>query len=139
MKIGGLLVSLFLISLFSCKKDDGDRIPEVYVRYDISKIEFDQNDVNGVLLVNGHGVAGLILYKTSNNTYKAYDRCSSVDPAKKCAVVPDESFTVTDPCSGAKFFLMDGSPAKAPAVRSLKEYRVLTTSFQIMISNDYGS
>jgi hypothetical protein len=138
MKVG-LLVSLFLISLVSCKKDEGDRIPEVYVRYDITKLEFDQNNINGILLVDGHGVAGLIIYKTSNNTYKAYDRCSSVEPSKKCAVVPDESFTVTDPCSGAKFFLMDGSPAKAPAVRSLKEYRVLTTAFHILVTKDDGS
>ena len=140
MKISGLLISLFfLISLISCTKDDINRIPEVYVRYDITKLEFDQNNTNGVLLVSGHGVAGLIIYRTSNNTYKAYDRCSSVEPAKKCAVIADESFTVTDPCSGAKYFLMDGSPAKAPAVRSLKEYRVQTTSFQIMVTNDYGN
>jgi nitrite reductase/ring-hydroxylating ferredoxin subunit len=129
---------LFLIIIFlSCGKDDNNGVPEVYVRYNLTIQEFELNDVNGVLTVHNEGVAGIIIYKAPDNTYKAYDRCSTVNPEKKCAVVPDDgSFTATDPCSGAKYFLSDGSPAKAPAVRSLKRYRVSTTNFQILVSND---
>jgi nitrite reductase/ring-hydroxylating ferredoxin subunit len=62
--------------------------------------------------------------------------CSSVNPQKRCAVVPDDpNLTATDPCSGAKFSLFDGSPVKAPAARSLKQYRVIITNFDLMVVN----
>jgi nitrite reductase/ring-hydroxylating ferredoxin subunit len=139
MKATILLV--FLFTLLSCGKDDGSRIPDVFVDYKTTVTEFNLNsDQNDVLLVNGHGVAGLIIYQSGVNTYKAFDRCSSVEPEKKCQVVPNGSFTATDPCSGAMFSLQDGSPAKAPAVRGLKEYRVqVINNFNIRVSNDYGN
>jgi nitrite reductase/ring-hydroxylating ferredoxin subunit len=43
--------------------------------------------------------------------------------------IDEGSITATDPCTGAKFLLTDGSPAKAPAVRNLKAYTI-TESFQ---------
>lgn len=139
MKSGILLV--FFITLLSCGKDNGSRIPEVFVDYKTTVLEFDLNsDQNDVLLVQGHGVAGLIICKLAPGSYKAYDRCSSVNPEKKCAVVPDNGFTATDGCSGAMFSLQDGSPVKAPAVRGLKEYRVqVINNFNILVSNDYGN
>lgn len=129
---------LFAFVLLSCGKDDGKRISEVFVDYRTTITEFDINsDQYDVLVVDGHGVAGLIIYKSGQNSYKAYDRCSSVDPEKKCKVEHNSSFTATDPCSGAMFSLQDGSPVKAPAVRSLKQYRVqVINNFNIRVSND---
>jgi hypothetical protein len=131
-----ILLSLFLLTLLSCSKDNSSRIPEVFVNYQVTFQEFDiKKNENGILLVNGHGVAGLMIIKISANTYKAFDRCSSVEPEKRCVVVPESSFTASDPCSGAKYSLFDGSPAKAPATRGLKEYQVNTTNFQLIVSN----
>jgi nitrite reductase/ring-hydroxylating ferredoxin subunit len=66
----------------------------------------------------------------------AYDRCSSVNPQNKCAVTLDNpSLTVTDPCSGAKFSLFDGTPVKAPATKSLKSYQVTANSLYLMVTN----
>ena len=80
------------------------------------------------VVINGYGVSGLILYRTIANKYVAYDRCSTVNPEGRCAINLDDSgFTATDPCSGAKFLLEDGSPAKAPATVALKEYFVNIT------------
>ena len=128
-----------LISLLSCSKDNADRIPEVFVSYKITLQEFNIKSTNGLLIVNNQantGVAGLIIYKRADATFVAYDRCSSVNPQKKCAVVPDDpNLTATDPCSGAKFSLFDGSPVKAPAQRSLKQYRVIITNFDLMVVN----
>jgi nitrite reductase/ring-hydroxylating ferredoxin subunit len=77
-----------------------------------------------------------VLYRTILNGYVAYDRCSTVNPEKRCAVVLDEgAFTVSDPCSGAKFLLEDGSPAKAPATLTLKEYRVRVAGNTIQVTN----
>ena len=127
LQLGFLFI---VITLLSCNKDREDRIPEVYVNYHITLQEFNIKNKNGVLIVNNNGVAGLIIYRRPDNVYVAYDRCSSVNPQQKCAVIPDEpSLTATDPCSGAKFSLYDGSPVKAPAKRPLKEYQVIITNF----------
>lgn len=134
------VVLIAALTLISCGKDDGSRVPDVYVRYNITKIEFDKRkDANDVLLVNGQGVAGLMIVKIAPDYYKAFDRCSTVEPEKKCAVNPESTFTATDPCSGAKFLLQDGSPAKAPATRALKQYNVAVTQFEIMVTNMYGN
>jgi nitrite reductase/ring-hydroxylating ferredoxin subunit len=130
---------LLSLVLCSCSKDNGDRIPDVYVNYQITIQEFNIKSINGLLLVNkanNTGVAGLIIFRKPNNEWVAYDRCSSVNPQQQCAIVPDDpNLTATDPCSGAKFSLYDGSPMKAPAKRSLKEYRVIITNFTIAVTN----
>jgi hypothetical protein len=124
----------------SCGKDDGNRIPEVFVNYLVSVQEFSIKNENGILLVDKQGVAGLMIVRISSNSYKAFDRCSSVDPEKKCVVIPESTFTASDPCSGGKWLLQDGSPVKAPAVRNLKEYQVrIINNFNLQVTNDYGN
>lgn len=136
LKLGIILLCFVLVS---CSKDDEDRIPNVYVNYQITLQEFSIKSNNGLLLVNkatNTGVAGLIIYKKPNNEYVAFDRCSSVNPQQQCAVVPDDpNLTATDPCSGAKFSMYDGSPVKAPATRGLKEYHVIITNFTLAVTN----
>ena len=131
------LVFVLIVFLnLSCAKDDNGRIPNVYLTYRISLQEFQIKSTNGILLVSNKGVAGLIIYKKANGEYVAYDRCSSVNPEQKCAVETDNGgLTVTDPCSGAKFSLDDGAPVKAPAKRSLKQYQVYVTTFELSVTN----
>lgn len=134
-----LFYILLFISLLSCNKNDIDRIPDVYVNYKITLQEFNIKSVNGLLTVNNQqnaGVAGLFIYKRADGSFVAFDRCSSVNPQRRCAVVADDpNLTATDPCSGAKFSLFDGSPVKAPAQRSLKQYRVIITNFELTVVN----
>ncbi len=134
-----ILIVLIIFSLNSCTKDSLDRIPEAYVNYRITIQEFNIKNKNGLLLVNkmdNTGVAGLIIYRRADNAYVAFDRCSSVNPQTRCAVVPDDpNLTATDPCSGAKFSLFDGSAVKAPAKRPLKEYKVIISNFEISVLN----
>ncbi|SKB62539.1 Rieske (2Fe-2S) protein [Daejeonella lutea] len=138
MKIRLGFILLFFV-LAACSKDDEDRIPNVYVNYQVTLQEFAIKSNNGLLVVNkasNTGVAGLIIYKKPNNEYVAFDRCSSVNPQQQCAVVPDDpNLTATDPCSGAKFSMYDGSPVKAPAKRGLKEYHVIITNFTLAVTN----
>ncbi len=134
-----LLFIISLFSLLSCTKDNADRIPDAYVNYSVTLQEFNIKSQNGLLMVNNQentGVAGLIIYRRPDNVYVAYDRCSSVNPQQRCAVIPDDpNLTATDPCSGAKFSLFDGSPFKAPAKRPLKEYQVIITNFALTVRN----
>lgn len=130
-----ILISIFF---FACVKS-GDTVPNVPVNFSASISDPRLSALNvpgGVVLINGYGVAGLILYRESDGSYAAYDRCSSYMPQNHCAVTLDAgNFTVTDPCSGSKFSLFDGTPVKAPASRSLKSYYVSVSNFQIFVSN----
>ena len=124
-------VSLLLFCLLcSCGKDE-NYIPEVPVNFNITVQEFGLKAVNGVLLVPNQGVKGMVIVSLPTG-YVAFDRCSSVNPQEGCQVVPDNSFTATDPCTGAKFSLIDGSPQKAPAVRYLKKYNAVLLGGQMI-------
>ncbi|TDG35079.1 hypothetical protein EZJ43_15240 [Pedobacter changchengzhani] len=129
-----LFSSLLLIS---CGKAD-NYIPDVPVNFTtlLTDPRLAGLSSGTPIFINGYGIAGLILYK-SGAKYMAYDRCSTVNPQNKCALVLDEtkSITVTDPCTGAKFLLLDGSPAKAPAIRDLKEYNVYISNNTISVTN----
>jgi len=119
----GLLSVLFLSVLLFCScGKESEMIPNVFVEYNVTVQEFNIKAQNGVLLVPNQGVKGLMIVR-SGAGYVAFDRCSSVNPKAGCAVEPDNNgITATDPCTGAKFLLTDGTPQKAPAVRNLKSY-----------------
>ncbi|ASU35800.1 Rieske (2Fe-2S) protein [Mucilaginibacter xinganensis] len=133
-----LLLLIIPLAFLSCGKS-GDVVPSVPVNFQASLTDprlAALNASGGYVVITGYGVAGLILYRTPDRRYVAYDRCSSYQPQKKCAVTVDESgFTATDPCSGSKFSLSDGLPVKAPATKSLRSYYVTTNSFEIYVSN----
>ncbi|MDF3078214.1 MAG: hypothetical protein K0S09_2103 [Sphingobacteriaceae bacterium] len=128
---------MFLM-LLSCG-DKGVLVPDVPVNFHASLNDPRLNALNGAggaVSLNGYGVAGIIIYRRADNAYMAYDRCSTVNPEQKCAVVIDDpNLTATDPCSGAKYSLYDGAPVKAPAKKSLKQYQVIVTSFEISVVN----
>jgi nitrite reductase/ring-hydroxylating ferredoxin subunit len=123
--------------LFAGCGKEGVFVPDVYVNYTITIQEFKIKATNGILLVPNYGVAGLMIVAPATGGYVAFDRCSSVNPENLCKVTPDDNgITATDPCTGAKFLLTDGSPQKAPAVRNLKSYQVSIQGSQIIqISN----
>jgi hypothetical protein len=128
-RVAGLLCILLLC--ISCSKGDA-YIPEVPVNYTVDLTTFSLRAENGVLTVPNAGVAGLLIVKTAVG-YRAYDRCSPVNPQEMCKVTADEGgITVTDPCTGAKWLLFDGSPQKAPAVHNLKSYTLRLQGSQII-------
>ncbi len=132
----GIFLLVFL--LVGCGKENLN-IPNVPVNYGeilTSPKLIRLSSPGGAAIVDNHGVAGLVIYRTLSGGYAAYDRCSTVNPEKQCPVELDEpSFTVTDKCSGAKYLLEDGSPAKAPAVLSLKRYQVTVRGNMIYVTN----
>ena len=130
---------MLCICCFSCGKTDNSYVPDVPVNFQapLSDPRLSVLSIaGGAVLINGYGVSGLIIYHSPAGGYVAYDRCSSYQPQNRCAITLDNpSLTATDPCSGSKFSLTDGSPVKAPATRSLKQYAVNTNTFEIFVSN----
>jgi nitrite reductase/ring-hydroxylating ferredoxin subunit len=133
-----VFIAAMAISLISCVKTGGD-IPNVAVNFADATTDPRLSALNvpgGAVLINGYGVAGLILYREADGSYAAYDRCSTVNPQSLHAVTLDQgNFTVTDPYSGGKWSLIDGTPVKAPAVVSLKSYNIDVSNFEIFVSN----
>lgn len=129
----------FILLFSSCGKDGENIIPDIPVNFraPINDPRLSRlNGAGGAVIINGFGVAGLILYRRPDGAIVAFDRCSSVNPVNKCQLnLDDPTITATDPCSGAIFLLSDGSPAKAPATRPLKQYQVTVTSFEIAVIN----
>ena len=133
-----ILLAAILFTFFSCGKAD-NVIPSVAVNFQASLTDprLAALDVpDGAVVINGFGVAGLILYRESDDSYACYDRCSTYNPQNKCAVTLDgNGLTCTDPCSGSKFSLIDGSPVKGPAIHSLRSYNIDVSNSEIYVSN----
>ena len=132
------VLAVIILSFFSCGKS-GEVVPNVSVNFqaDINDPRLSAlHSPGGAVIIKGYGIAGIIIYREADLSYSAYDACSSYQPEKKCAVTLDNnSLTCTDPCSGSKFSLTDGTPVKAPATRSLKAYSVNVSNFEIFVSN----
>ena len=137
MKRLGFLAVVLIWSCMGCAKT-GETIPNVGVYFQATLADprmAPLKNIGGAVIIDGYGVAGIIIYRSAYG-YVAYDRCSSYEPQNRCAVTLDNpSLTVTDPCSGSKFSLTDGTPVKAPATRALKAYAVNTNTFEIFVSN----
>ncbi len=137
MKRLGYLAVLVICSCMGCAKT-GETIPNVGVYFQGTLADpklAPLKSIGGAVLLDGYGVSGIIIYRSAYG-YVAYDRCSSYEPQKRCAVTLDNpTLTATDPCSGSKFSLTDGTPVKAPATRALKAYAVNTNTFEIFVSN----
>jgi nitrite reductase/ring-hydroxylating ferredoxin subunit len=132
------IITALILSCFACGKT-GDYVPNVSVNFQMALANPALNALHnpgGAVIIKGYGVAGLIIYRLSSGRYAAYDACSAYLPQNKSAVTLDNpTLTCTDPASGAKWLLEDGSPVKAPAVKSLKEYAVNYNQFEIFVSN----
>lgn len=138
MKYAGLFSVFICLLLISCGKEHSG-IPDVVVNFRKPINDpalFPLNTPGNAVEISGYGVSGLIIYRSAFSGYRAYDRCSTVNPEKRCAVEIDDTRTIAaDPCSGAVFSLEDGSPARSPAKRSLKQYSVSIANGYLTVVN----
>ena len=107
-------LSVVLLLPAACKKGGCNVIPYVPVnRIPFSTAQYPELvGLYGFAMLKG-GVAGIIVVNTSDG-FIAYDRCSTVDPERRCAVeVKEENpLVAVDPCSKAEYILLNGSPSK---------------------------
>lgn len=133
--IGVLFIAMLGVS---CAKEE-NLIPDYPVNFSAPLTDPRLSRLSspgGAVSINGYGVAGIIIFRRADNAYVAYDRCSTVNPEKKNAVVIDDpAITATDQVSGAKYSLYDGSPVKAPAKTSLKKYSVIIAGNNLQVTN----
>ena len=85
------------------------------------------------------GYGGLIIYRSGQNSFHAFDRACPYKPEDKCILESDEQFesVVTCPCCGSRFIIADdGRYFDGPAQRRLKKYNAYKVSAnQLRVTN----
>ncbi len=132
------LLCIACVLLTACKKGGCNVVDYIPFQKTLSLVEFNELRLlmQPVALGAEHGgVAGLIVMQVSDGEYVAFDRCSTVNPEKRCAVeLEGEGPVAVDPCSGAKFILTNGSPS-AIAECPLRPYHVRRNQDILIVSN----
>lgn len=140
--LAGILI-LFSAVFFSCKQDYyEDPIPERPVNFEINindPLYFTLHTM-GYCYIDGkdRGVRGIILHKTQNNSYIAFERTCSYQPTSACAnldVHPSGQYLI-DSCCGSTFN-WQGEPIGAPAYLPLLRYQTTLNGSYLRIYNDF--
>ncbi|MGB0886516.1 MAG: hypothetical protein ACPGSL_00220 [Vicingaceae bacterium] len=122
------LYILFIPCFFlSCSKDENANIPLVRVDITIYTNDPAYNPIavpGTWMYVNG-GSKGIVIYRSSEDNFIAYDRHCTYDPNNTCSIVSVEknNISLLDDCCGSKFLLTDGAVIKNPASLPLKQYK----------------
>jgi len=132
-----LILVLISVAFAACDKNDGPQIDPGYVNIFINpnSTEYIQlNSVGGwVYLYANPPSRGIIVYRLTQDEFKAYERtptfnpdaCSIFEPVKKLTkIVVDESgILANDTCTGSQYILLDGSIVQGPAIYPLLAFR----------------
>ncbi len=125
-----LFITIFLLLAisYSCKKENTQTVPYIYVDFYVkpnATSDIHLNTVGGWEYVTG-GYSGILIYRQSTDAFLAYDRACPYDYGNGCRVTVETSFTTAiDSCCKSRFIIaMDGSPVSGSAATvSLKQYR----------------
>jgi len=134
-----LLPIIIILAVFGCEGNQNfSPVPDVPVN-----VEVNLNDIGNVALrqIGGYvyidgGVMGIIVYRKSQNVYKAFDRNCTYESTSSDAIVSFHSsgFYIEDTSCGSVFDT-DGFPTGGPAEYPLKEYQVSQASDILFITN----
>ncbi len=118
-----LLLNLFLFS--SCDENKNP-IPTVYVDIyiDLNDTQYyDLQSVGGYVYITG-GVNGILIYRSSADEFRAYDRTCPYDPDIGRVIVNDSRLNAVDSvgCKSEFSLLLDGAVSQGPSQFPLKAY-----------------
>lgn len=144
-----LIVPLMVLLLVSCNKGDDPNSDIPYANINVvinpnSTLYQELNVVGGWMYyqyVNPPS-RGLIIYRVSNEDFKAYERtppmnsnaCCDVETGVCAALIVEDFPIVYDTCSDYSFLIYDGSPY-SPATVPLKSYRAVYDGTNLYITN----
>lgn len=132
------LLSLTLLS--ACRQNPvNNGIPfvpvDIYI-YTSDPAFIDLSVVGGWTYVTG-GSRGIIIYRSAQDLFMAYDRHTPVSPNESCALanVDDVNLVAIDPCSDTRYSLFDGTVVEGEGTLPLQQYR---TSFDNTLLHIYN-
>jgi len=85
-----LVLVLLMTTISGCDPQLEDQIPYAFVEIDINLNDsefFDLRLDGGYVYIFGEGVRGLILYRASEEEYRAFERNSPVDVLNACSTI----------------------------------------------------
>lgn len=132
------ILPLFLL-LVACNKTTDNGIPYYQVNLTIHTTDpsfVNLSVVGGWEYISG-GSKGILLYRSSNDEFKAYDRHCTFQPSDACSRVAVDSTQIAavDSCCGSSFLIIDGSILNGPAVSPLKQYQTSFDGSVLRITN----
>ena len=135
-----LIFLILMIFLSECKdKNDEyhDLIPNVPVDFYIQPDGIDFIPVGNWKTFDMEGYRGILVYRTDQFTFHAYERTCSYDPQVDSAIVEvDHSWILlVDSVCMSLFNILDGSPSGGPATLPLKQYFTEYDGIQLHIYN----
>lgn len=122
------LILVFILNLFSCKKDKNEGIPNTYVDIYLYTNDPEFNNltaIGGWVYLTG-GSRGLVVTRTTMSDFAAFERHCPYNPGDPCGKVEVDTstaITLTDPCCGSNFLLNDGSVVNGPSTSPLRRYQ----------------
>jgi len=128
------------IVFLGCSKGTNTVIPFVNVNITVRTTDPIFNPITvpgGSISVNG-GSRGILIYRVSNEEFKAYDMHCTYDSSNSCALVSvdrNNNITGFDSCCGSQFLLLDGSVTRGPATIPLQEYQTSFNGSVLQIFN----
>ncbi len=123
------LIPIIVLLIFVRCDDDETPFPNVSVNVILSlDTQLGNMLVDTYKFIDGHGIAGLIIYRKEQNTFLAFDRACRYEASKNCAVDDDDEFAgVLDcPCCDSEYWMtgldLAGSIKQGPTKSPLKQY-----------------
>lgn len=137
IKTSLLLLSLIFFSTTSCKKENQNNIPNVYVYININpnSAMYSRLSVIGGWEYLIGGYRGILVYRSSLDEFVAFDRACTYDYKLESAQIQVDGLTMIDSTCGSRFLILDGSPVNGPANVSLKQYRTSYENYSLSIYN----
>ncbi len=131
------LILFFTFLIVGCGKDIEHPVPDVHVYFELNLTmpsNASLNAIGGWEYYTG-GYQGIIIYRLSEDEFKAFDRACTHNISNKI-FVEDPPMAKCKEC-GSMYLLLDGSVAEGPAKHRLKEYRTRWNDPILTIGLDY--
>ena len=132
-------LALALLAMAGCKKEERGGVPltPVDISINVNNPSYADLQVPGGRLYLTGGSMGLIVYRTSMESFVAMDRHCTYNPAQLCRVFVDESQLIAQDtvCCQSKFLITDGTVVQGPAAINLQRYNTTFNGTTLRIFN----
>ena len=147
--LGAIVLFAGAIALEGCNKDENALIDPGYVNITINPNSPEYIELNNVggwaYLYANPPSRGIIVYRFTQDEFKAYERtptykpeqCCTTTSTESCAriIVDDSGILAVDTCSGSEYLLLDGSVTKGPATIPLYAFKTVYDGNMLQIYN----
>jgi len=130
-------IAILLMTIMSHQAHSQAAFPTVTVNLSYPQYQRLRID-GGYVYIEGAGLRGIILYRSGENAFIAYERACPHHPEENCAIVQVDgsSLYMVDHCCKSTFNFSDGQPTGGPAQRPLLQYRIEISGTTLKISDE---